>query len=232
MLKNATRVIKHRGPDQSGIFASEGITLGHRRLSIIDLSEQGRQPMANEDGSLQLVFNGEIYNFLELRESLLNKGHCFSSQADSEVILHAYEEWGEECLQHLRGMFAFALWDRPQQHLFIARDRLGIKPLYYYHRSGRFAFASEIKGLLAIPEIPRRVNFAALYDYLGFEFVPSPRTMFEGISKLPPGCYLDFPTKVWRYNPIGTSNFLRNGRPPRRRWRKCGPFYGKPWVCI
>jgi asparagine synthase (glutamine-hydrolysing) len=192
IAEKCNQVIKHRGPDQSGIFASEGITLGHRRLSIIDLSEQGRQPMANEDGSLQLVFNGEIYNFLELRESLRNKGHCFASQADSEVILHGYEEWGEECLQHLRGMFAFALWDRHRQQLFVARDRLGIKPLYYYHQSGRFAFASEIKGLLAIPEIPRQVNFPALYDYLGFEFVPSPRTMFEGISKLPPGCYLKF----------------------------------------
>ena len=190
--EQCTRELKHRGPDQSGVFAAEGITLGHRRLSIIDLSEQGRQPMTNEDGSLQLVFNGEIYNFVELRETLIKQGHRFSSQADSEVILHGYEEWGDDCLQRLRGMFALALWDRNQQRLLVARDRLGIKPLYYYHRSGRFAFASEIKGLLAIPEIPREVNHQALYDYLGYEFVPSPATMFAGIYKLPPGHLLQF----------------------------------------
>ena len=212
--EKCTREIRHRGPDQSGVFAAEGITLGHRRLSIIDLSEQGRQPMTNEDGSLQLVFNGEIYNFVELRETLIKQGHRFSSQADSEVILHGYEEWGDDCLQHLRGMFALALWDRNQQRLLVARDRLGIKPLYYYHRSGRFAFASEIKGLLAIPEIPREVNRQALYDYLGYEFVPSPATMFAGIYKLPPGHLLEFSQGRLDVRPYWDLTFTSNWTAP------------------
>jgi len=212
--EKCTREIRHRGPDQSGVFAAEGITLGHRRLSIIDLSEQGRQPMTNEDGSLQLVFNGEIYNFVELRETLIKQGHRFSSQADSEVILHGYEEWGDDCLQHLRGMFALALWDRNQQRLLVARDRLGIKPLYYYHRAGRFAFASEIKGLLAIPEIPREVNRQALYDYLGYEFVPSPATMFAGIYKLPPGHLLEFSQGRLDVRPYWDLTFTSNWTAP------------------
>jgi asparagine synthase (glutamine-hydrolysing) len=184
------RVIYHRGPDQEGIFSEPGVTLGHRRLSIIDLSEQGRQPMANEDGSIQLVFNGEIYNFLELRPQLEERGHRFSSQSDSEVIIHAYEEWGRDCLSRLRGMFAFGLWDGSRKQLLVARDRLGIKPLYYTIQDKKFAFASEIKALLEIPEVPRQVNLQALYTYLGYEFVPSPMTMFESIFKLPPGHFL------------------------------------------
>jgi asparagine synthase (glutamine-hydrolysing) len=190
--ERCAQAIAHRGPDQSGVYAADGITLGHRRLSIIDLSEQGRQPMTNEDGSIFLVFNGEIYNFPELRATLQQKGHVFRSQSDSEVILHGYEEWGDQCLQRFRGMFALALWDAPQGRLLIARDRLGIKPLYYYYQNGKFAFASEIKALLAIPGIPRAVNLQAFYDYLGYEFVPSPQTMFDGIHKLPPGYYLEF----------------------------------------
>ena len=180
-------LLKHRGPDQEGLFTAEGITLGFRRLSIIDLSERGRQPMTNEDGSLELVFNGEIYNFIELREELISKGHRFRSQSDSEVILHSYEEWGEACLDHLQGMFALGLWNGVKKELLLARDRLGIKPLYYYYQDGKLAFASEIKALLQIPEIKPRVNLQALYYYLGYEFVPSPLTMFEGIRKLSPG---------------------------------------------
>jgi asparagine synthase (glutamine-hydrolysing) len=184
------QILKHRGPDQEGVFSELGITLGFRRLSIIDLSEQGSQPMPNEDGTIQLVFNGEIYNFLELRQELENKGHRFRSRADSEVIVHAYEEWAEGCLDRLQGMFAIGLWDQKKQKLLLARDRLGIKPLYYYFRQGRLAFASEIKSLLQIPEINRGVDLQALYYYLGYEFVPSPLTMFEGIQKLRPGNYL------------------------------------------
>jgi asparagine synthase (glutamine-hydrolysing) len=184
--------LKHRGPDQEGVFHEEGITLGFRRLSIIDLSEQGNQPMANEDGSVQLVFNGEIYNFLELRRELLGKGHLFRGQSDSEVIVHAYEEWGREFLTHLRGMFAIGLWDKKIKTLILARDRLGIKPLYYTCQKGRLAFASEIKSLLRIPEIVPQVNLQALYYYLGYEFAPGPLTMFEGIHKLAPGHYLVF----------------------------------------
>jgi asparagine synthase (glutamine-hydrolysing) len=214
LAEKCTQVIKHRGPDQSGIFSAEGITLGHRRLSIIDLSEQGRQPMANEDGSLHLVFNGEIYNFPELRDLLEKKGHVFHSRSDSEVILHGYEEWGEDVFQHLRGMFAFALWDSRQQCLLAGRDRLGIKPFYYYHQEGRLAFASEIKGLLTIPDIPRRVNPQALYDYLGYEFVPSPQTMFEGITKLPPGHFLTFSSRGLEVKPYWDIRFSQDWRSP------------------
>ena len=190
--EQCARAMAHRGPDQSGVYAGDGITLGHRRLSIIDLSEQGRQPMTNEDGSVFLVFNGEMYNFPELKTELQRKGHIFRSHSDTEVILHGYEEWGDQCLERFRGMFALALWDGTKRRLLIARDRLGIKPLYYYSQNGKFAFASEIKALLAIPGIPRAVNLQAFYDYLGFEFVPSPQTMFAGIQKLPPGYYLEF----------------------------------------
>lgn len=188
--KTLCQILEHRGPDQEGIFSEEGITFGFRRLSIIDLSEQGNQPMGNEDGSVQLVFNGEIYNFLELRKELVERGHLFRGHSDSEVIVHAYEEWGDNFLSRLQGMFAIGLWDRKKRNLIIARDRLGIKPLYYYQRNGRFAFASEIKALLRIPEVERGVNLQGLYYYLGFEFVPSPLTMFEGIRKLRPGHYL------------------------------------------
>ncbi|MFH0786878.1 MAG: asparagine synthase (glutamine-hydrolyzing) [Pseudomonadota bacterium] len=209
--KSLCQTIKHRGPDQEGIFSEEGITLGFRRLSIIDLSEQGNQPMANEDGSVQLVFNGEIYNFLELRKELAGKGHLFRGHSDSEVIVHAYEEWSEDFLSHLQGMFAIGLWDRKKRNLIIARDRLGIKPLYYYFQKGRLAFASEIKSLLLIPEIIPRVDLQALYYYLGYEFVPGPLTMFEGIQKLPAGHSLLFSNNTlkqkayWDIKPPDTS---------------------------
>jgi asparagine synthase (glutamine-hydrolysing) len=171
----------HRGPDQEGTFCAEGISLGHRRLSIIDLSEHGRQPMANEDGSIRIVFNGEIYNFPELHEELEKKGHRFQSRCDTEVIVHAYEEYGADCLQKLRGMFAFAIWDERRKTLFAARDRIGIKPLYYSFQSGRLVFASEIKSILEAPSVRRVLNRQALHDYIGFEFVPAPDTMFQGI---------------------------------------------------
>jgi len=179
----------HRGPDQSGTFHGEGISLGHRRLSIIDLSEHGRQPLANEDGSLQLVFNGEIYNFAELKVELEAKGHRFGSHTDSEVIVHGYEEYGRDVLRKLRGMFAFAVWDAGKKTLFAARDRIGIKPLYYYWKRGRLIFASEIKSILDVPEVPRELDRQALYDYMGFEFVPAPHTMFRDIMKVPAGHY-------------------------------------------
>ncbi len=180
----------HRGPDQQGVFCHESISLGFRRLSIIDLSENGSQPMFNEDRSLCLVFNGEIYNFQELRPELIARGHTFRSRADSEVILHAYEEYGKECVHRLRGMFAFAVYDLNRKSLFLARDRIGIKPLYYYHKDGKFLFASEIKAILQDRSVVREVNDQAVYDYLGFEFVPAPQTMFRHINKLPSGHHL------------------------------------------
>ena len=184
------RAMQHRGPDQAGVYCDEQVSLGHQRLSIIDLSDHGRQPMSNEDGSVWLVFNGEIYNHRDLRKWLQGKGHTFKSLTDSEVIVHAYEELGVNCLQKLNGMFAFAIWDRKAQALFVARDRLGEKPLYYRFDGGRLIFASEIKALLQNPHIEAEVDEQALYHFIGFEFVPAPLTMFKGIRKLPAGHYL------------------------------------------
>jgi asparagine synthase (glutamine-hydrolysing) len=182
--------LEHRGPDQAGIFCDDTISLGFRRLSIIDLTEHGSQPMFNEDKTVCLVFNGEIYNFQKLRPELINRGHIFQGRSDSEVILHAYEEYGIDCVHRLQGMFAFAIYDLKKKSLFIARDRIGIKPLYYYHKNGKLLFASEIKAILQDRSVPREVNDQAVYDYLGFEFVPAPQTMFCDINKLPSGHYL------------------------------------------
>ena len=182
-----TEQLAHRGPDQHGIHCEDKVSLGHRRLSIIDLSELGRQPIANEDGNVLVVFNGEIYNFAEIRVKLEAKGHVFRGHSDSETIVHAFEEYGKDCVNHFQGMFAFAAWDRTTGELFIARDRIGIKPLYYAVVDGQLLFASEIKSLLEHDKLERRLNRQALYHYLGHEFVPAPMTMFEGIHKLPPG---------------------------------------------
>lgn len=190
LVRAMAETLSHRGPDQDGFYCCDKVSLGHRRLSIIDLSENGRQPMFNEDGSVVLVFNGEIYNFAELREQLQSKGHIFSSLSDSEVIIHAYEEWGLESIEKLRGMFGYALYDHAKDRLLLVRDRIGIKPIYYYHNDDRFLFASEIKAILEDAQVERKVNYQALYEYLGFEFVPSPQTMFDGIHKLPAGHYL------------------------------------------
>ena len=187
LIRRMADRIVHRGPDQEGFFCTDGMSLGFRRLSIIDLSENGSQPMFNEDNTVCLVFNGEIYNFQELRPQLEAKGHRFRSNTDSEVILHGYEEYGIDVVNHLRGMFGFALYDTVRKRLLLARDRIGIKPLYYTRQNGRLVFGSEIKSILQDPGVERQVNHQALYDYLGFEFVPSPTTMFAGISKLPAG---------------------------------------------
>jgi len=184
------KTMTHRGPDQEVVFASDDWSLAHRRLSIIDLSENGRQPMGNEDGSVQVVFNGEIYNFKEIREDLQKCGHVFRSNSDTEVIVHGYEEYGVDILHKLQGMFGFAIWDANTKTFFLARDRIGIKPVYYYDRDGKFVFASEIKAILEAPGIPRDLNRQALYAYIGCEFVPSPDTMFAGIKKLPAAHYM------------------------------------------
>ncbi len=184
--------LAHRGPDCHGTYSDEQISLGHQRLSILDLSDLGRQPMSFQDESLWLSFNGEIYNFLELRHILKNRGYNFRSHTDTEVILAAYAEFGIECLQQFNGMFAFALWDGNKRELILARDRLGIKPLYYYYERGKLAFASELKALLEIPSVSRELNYQALYDYIGYEFIPAPNTIFRNIYKLSPGHYLRF----------------------------------------
>jgi asparagine synthase (glutamine-hydrolysing) len=190
LISRMNNVIVHRGPDQEGTYCCDDVSFGHRRLSIIDLSEHGRQPMFNEDGSICLIFNGEIYNFQQLRDELTSKGHSFSSDSDSEVIIHAYEEYGVEALHKLQGMFAFAIYDKNQKSIFLARDRVGIKPLYYYQKDGKLVFASEIKAILEDKNIAREINHQALYDYIGFEFVPAPDTMFQNIFKMPAGYYM------------------------------------------
>ncbi len=176
----------HRGPDDEGYYVHPGVGLGMRRLSIIDLST-GRQPISNEDQTAWVVFNGEIYNFRELRDDLEARGHRCKTQSDTETIIHAYEEYGEACLDHLRGMFAFAIWDERRRVLFLARDRLGIKPLYYTQLPNGFMFASEIKAILASGLVRPEVDLAAVSHYLSYGAVPSPLTIFQGIVALPPG---------------------------------------------
>ncbi|MGH7961807.1 MAG: asparagine synthase (glutamine-hydrolyzing), partial [Candidatus Binatia bacterium] len=178
-------VIRHRGPDDEGIYLDEHFGMGMRRLSIIDLST-GKQPIGNEDGSVWTVFNGEIYNFLELRPLLQQKGHTFATNTDTEVIVHLYEEYQEEFVKYLAGMFAIAVWDTRQRKLILARDRLGIKPLYYSVDADRILFGSEIKAILQ-DESRRDIDFQALHDYLSLNYVPGPRTIFSRIRSLPPG---------------------------------------------
>ncbi len=190
-LRPMTRALAHRGPDGEGFFEAplsgdRYLGLGHRRLSIIDL-EHGRQPMASASGRLQLVFNGEIYNFQSLRAALEQRGHHFTTRSDTEVILHAYEAYGESCVEHLRGMFAFALWDSREQKLFLARDRFGKKPLFLHERGGALAFSSEIKSLLAFPGLDVEIDLDALWDYFAYRYVPAPATLFRGVRKLLPG---------------------------------------------
>ena len=186
LLKRMRSALRHRGPDGVGELVEGRVGLGHVRLSIIDLGGGG-QPIANEDGSLHVVFNGEIYNFVELRAELEAAGHRFATRSDTEVIVHGYEEWGADCVSRFNGMFAFAIWDATRRELFLARDHLGVKPLYYVDLGSRVLFASEIKALLEHPECPRAVDVAALADLFTFRYVPSPRTLFDGIRKLPPG---------------------------------------------
>jgi asparagine synthase (glutamine-hydrolysing) len=192
LLDRMCRVITHRGPDDQGILLREGIALGMRRLSIIDLAG-GHQPMSGEDGSVTIVFNGEIYNFLEIEASLLARGHSFQTRSDTEAIVHAYEEFGAGCLELLRGMFAFAIWDDRARKLFVARDRAGKKPLYYtVTPKGTLVFGSELKSLLEHPEVNREINPEALDAYFTLGYVPDPLTIFQNVHKLPPGHYLTF----------------------------------------
>ena len=186
-LRRMTDCVAHRGPDGEGHFAFGPVGLGHRRLSIIDLSEAGHEPMANEDGSIVVIFNGEIYNFKALRAELEALGHEFHSQTDTEVLVHGYEEWGEDVLLRLNGMFAFALFDRPRRRLFLARDRYGVKPLYWTFIAGKLIFGSEIKSILAHGDVPRDVSYPALNEYFSFQNTFSDLTLFEGIRLLPPG---------------------------------------------
>ena len=213
-----TAALHHRGPDDSGSFVDAHAGLGHARLSIIDLAT-GHQPMCNEDESVWIVFNGEIYNFPDLHASLTARGHRFRSRCDTEAIVHLYEDHGERCVDHLRGMFAFAIWDQKRRRLLLARDRIGIKPLYYRHDGTRLLFGSEIKAILEAPGVPRRIDPEALQDYLTYLWVPGPKSMFEGISKLLAGHTATFDEhglKVRQYWDLHVPEPLRDGEDALR----------------
>jgi asparagine synthase (glutamine-hydrolysing) len=190
-IQKMADAIRHRGPDDEGFYVNGNIALGHRRLAIIDLSPDGHQPMAGPDGSTWIIYNGEIYNYLELRAALKAKGHQFKSQSDTEVMLHAYQEYGPDCVRQFNGMFAFALWDARQQRLFLARDRFGIKPLYFCRTAQQLLFASEIKALLAVMEKRPSPNRQLVYDFLTLGLLDHTNdTFFAGIHKLPPAHYM------------------------------------------
>ena len=203
LLRQMCDVIRHRGPDDEGVWVAEGVALGMRRLSIIDLST-GHQPIFNEDRSMWTVFNGEIYNFRELREELITLGHRFYTASDTEVIVHAYEQWGVDAITRLRGMFGLAVWDDRRKTLLVARDRIGIKPLYYAQVNGRLYFGSEIKSLLCAPGVPRELDAEALDHYLSFLYTPRDSSIFQGISKLPPGHLL-----LWRDGQLSVRQYWR-----------------------
>ena len=191
ILELMCQQLRHRGPDGQGSWVAGGVALGHRRLSIIDVAG-GAQPLGNETGSLQIVFNGEIYNYRELRQRLIEKGHRFATRSDTEVIVHLYEEAGEQTPEFLQGMFAFAIWDVERKHLFLARDRLGEKPLYYSSAIPhlQFCFASELKALAVLPGFQKSLNVTALADYLALSYVPDPKSIYAGVNRLSPGCSL------------------------------------------
>jgi asparagine synthase (glutamine-hydrolysing) len=185
-------LMKHRGPDGAGLYINQtgNIALGHRRLSLIDLSEAGSQPMSNEDKTVWITVNGEIYNYRKLRLELISKGHVFSSTGDSEIIIHGYEEWGTGILDKLKGMFAFCIYDKKKGIFFIARDRFGIKPLYYYHQNDVFLFASELKSIVGYHEFKKEVDPVSICNYLTYRYVPSPNSIWKNVNKLPPAHYM------------------------------------------
>ncbi|MEM7391315.1 MAG: asparagine synthase (glutamine-hydrolyzing), partial [Verrucomicrobiota bacterium] len=189
-LKDMTDVIAHRGPDGEGFWTDSFVGFGHRRLAIIDLTPRGHQPMRNDEGNLTITYNGEVYNFRELRRELEGKGYTFKSDTDTEVVLKAYEEWGRGCLDRLNGMFAFAVWDARSQEIFVARDRYGIKPVYYYFANNLLVFASEVKSILRHPDISARVCVPALNEYFSFQNIFTDLTLFDGIKLLPAGHWL------------------------------------------
>jgi len=208
-INEMMETIKHRGPDSGNYYTDDQVTLGFRRLSIIDLSNEGSQPMYNEDESCVLVFNGEIYNYQEIRDELIKKGHVFKSQSDSEVVIHAYEEYGAELLQKVRGMFAFAIWDIKQESLFLARDFFGIKPLYYTQNTddGSFIFGSEIKSFLKHPSFIKELNKDAIKPYLTFQYSVLDETFFKGVYKLKPGHYMMIQNGITEVKPYWDIDF-------------------------
>src|SRR5215469_5171120 len=190
VLRNMCQTMFHRGPDDEGIHVEGPVGIGMRRLSIVDLAT-GNQPISNEDGTIWIVFNGEIYNHAQLREELIARGHRYRTHSDTETVIHAYEEYGRDCVNRLRGMFAFAIWDQTKHALFAARDRLGIKPFYYFWDGTSFLFGSEIKAILAYPRVSAEFNRGTLAEYLAFGYITGESTMFRGIRKLMPGHVLE-----------------------------------------
>lgn len=193
LLRKMADAMAHRGPDGEGFYVDGFVGLAHRRLAIIDLSPSGHQPMITQDKQYALTYNGEIYNFQELRAELERLGYKFRSKTDSEVVLYSYVQWGEKCLDHFNGMFAFAIWDKTKQELFLARDRYGIKPLYYTLQNKSFFFASESKAFLTQPEFKKRVDFEALFEYFTFQNIFTDKTLFDGVKLLPAGCWMKIP---------------------------------------
>jgi asparagine synthase (glutamine-hydrolysing) len=189
ILKNMADSIFHRGPDDEGYYLNNNVGLGFRRLSIIDLST-GHQPLSNEDQSIWIVFNGEIYNYKELQDDLIRQGHVFRTKSDTETIVHLYEQYGIDCLEKLRGMFAFAIWDNNKQRLFCARDRFGIKPFYFYEDNEKFLFGSEIKAILKAGDVDKSLSGAAIDSYFAFGYITSDLSIYKRIKKLNPGHYL------------------------------------------
>jgi len=216
-IRRMCAVIRHRGPDDEGIYVNRNVGIGMRRLSIIDLAA-GQQPIPNEDGTVWIVFNGEIYNYREIRHELEQKGHRFKTNSDTETILHAYEEYGEACPEKLNGMFGFAIWDGGLNRLFMARDRIGIKPLYYYVSQDCLIFGSELKSILQMSDVPRRVNPPALNNFLTFEYIPAPLSIFQDIYKLEPGHSL-----LWDNGKINIRNYwsLRFGSAGKSEEELC-----------
>src|SRR6185295_15987 len=230
LLERMNEAQFHRGPDEGGIHLEPGVGLAHRRLSIIDLST-GQQPLYNEDGTVAVVFNGEIYNFQELVPELAAAGHTFRTHSDTEVIAHGWEQWGESCVTRFRGMFAFAVWDRNRETLFLARDRLGVKPLYYAQLAdGSWIFGSELKALLVHPQLGRTIDPLAVEEYFAYGYVPDPRTIFQGVFKLPAGCTLTLkrgaaqprPVEYWdvSFKPVGPVTEQEAGEELMRRLRE------------
>ena len=201
LVSKMVKVLRHRGPDACGSYVKGQVAFGHARLSIIDL-EGGAQPMLSEDETIVLTFNGEIYNYKELKADLAARGHIFVTESDTEVIIHLYQEYGEQFLEHLNGMFAIGLWDESRQQLLLARDRLGEKPLYYAHVSKGIIFASELKAFRQVPELNLRVDMRALDNYLAYGYVPSPDSIYDAVKKLPHAHCLTWKngsTRIYRY---------------------------------
>ncbi len=217
VIKKMSDSIKHRGPDSEGFYVDNDIALGFRRLSIIDL-DMGSQPLFNEDKSKVLIFNGEIYNYRELREQLLSFGHVFETHTDSEVLLHGYEQWGKDMLNKLRGMFAFVIWDKNTKELFGARDFFGIKPMYYANMNGTFMFGSEIKSLLLHPDFKKELNETALENYLTFQYSPCVETFFKGVYKLLPAHYFTYKDGKLTTERFWDINFHADENPDLDEW--------------